>query len=796
MPSSVRAKLRRLETAPTATPLAAPVPPAEAAKAKRIVAYAAASEHVTRWQPLVKANREARTLVFPSSRDSAPKPAASTGALAATFTPDTELEQQVAALLNAGGAATSSGVRAAEAAELQAVAGNSNEARERAARLAKMRALLFYHESKAKRMKNIKSKGYHRHQIQLAKRALRKLGDTDAGQAGGEDDVSAAALEAAELARMQERFGLKHRNTSRWARRLLAKGLSKLPATRQALAEQLRLGEQLRAKPLGHQRGKAGGSDDEDDGTDASDDDDDGEGNDDLDDDPEVAAGRRAAKHAGKARLEAMHVLEDAEQPAGAGSGLMSLPFMQRAQAKARAHAAEAAKQLLAELDGGDAQPADGDADHWDVPQPEIQGRMTFGGAGAAVDGGDADGEEELLARGSDESDGEFEQRKARAAVTARVKRRTSALAGVGSGAAVGKKKKSQAGTSIEVPLSSSGQQPQPGARRRGAQGGAPAGGGMGAGLALARSAATQLDMALGEEPDGDARTQTMAAPAADTGLPPRDRPLNSKERRKAARAQGAAHGNGDICEEVVPAAANGEQQAQHRRGGTSQAAVPLAPQPAGRRARGAAADTHDAGDADADALVGGVSARQRAVIAAAFAGDDVAAEFAATKAAEVAAELPDDGTQILASAVLPGWGAWAGEQTVPKAAKQAAATAKARAEAAAASRADAGKPHVIVSEKFDRKAAAYTVPALPFPYSSREVFDSTLRQPLSREVNTDASFRELTRPKVLATPGALIAPLKFRRVQPIGANGGERQPHDKAATGGRTGARKPMKRR
>jgi U3 small nucleolar RNA-associated protein 14 len=767
VPGAVRAKLRRLETAQNAAPLAAPVPPAQAARVQRGAAYAVASEHVTRWQPLVKANREARTLVFPASNAGAPKPASTTAALAAAFTVDTELEQQVAALLSAGGAATSAGVRATEAAELQASGGSSSEAKERTARLAKMRALLFYHESKAKRLKNIKSKGYHRHAMQLAKRALRKLGDTDAGTGGEGDGSAAAALEAAEMARMTERFGLKHRNTSRWARRLLAKGLGKLPATRQALAEQMRLGEELRAKPLG----KRGTRDsDGDDGTDASDDDDGGDlddGDDDDDgegeDNPEAAAKKRAAKLATKARQEAMDVLLDARTGGGdaAQGGLLSLPFMQRAQAKARTQAAQAAADLLAELDGeagGGGAAGDGDADEWDVPMPHGQGRMVFGGAGTAagLDGGGDD--EPALERGSDESDGEYEQRNAQAATAARMRRRAAAAAG-------------PAKPALGTPLVPQATTATTGTRGKVSQlarsAAASPGAGLGAGLAAARSAATQLELAMGEEEAPEpARRQRKAVAGSGAAAGGVVKPPNSKERRQAARRAGQGAPPGDAPQPAAPA------RKQHEAGAAARSGVPLAPG-SGRHA----VDAVDDGDGDApEEMVGGVSARQRAVIAAAFAGDDVAAEFASAKAAEVAAEAPDDGTEILATAVLPGWGAWAEEQSVPRAAKAAAAVAKARAAAAVASRKDAGKAHVIVSEKFDRKAATYTVPSLPYPYTSREVFDSTLRQPLSREVNTDASFRDLTRPAVITTPGALIAPIKFKRVQPAAQKGSKQQ--------------------
>ena len=52
----------------------------------------------------------------------------------------------------------------------------------------------------------------------------------------------------------------------------------------------------------------------------------------------------------------------------------------------------------------------------------------------------------------------------------------------------------------------------------------------------------------------------------------------------------------------------------------------------------------------------------QRELIAMAFAGDDVQAEFAAEKAAEAEAEAP---AQELPSQ-LPGWGAWAAQQCKP----------------------------------------------------------------------------------------------------------------------------------
>lgn len=58
-----------------------------------------------------------------------------------------------------------------------------------------------------------------------------------------------ARAEEEEFKRAQERLTLKHRNTSRWARRVLKRGLSLASSGQQdALHDQLRLGQALRAK--------------------------------------------------------------------------------------------------------------------------------------------------------------------------------------------------------------------------------------------------------------------------------------------------------------------------------------------------------------------------------------------------------------------------------------------------------------------------------------------------------------------------------------------------------------------
>ena len=82
--------------------------------------------------------------------------------------------------------------------------------------------------------------------------------------------------------------------------------------------------------------------------------------------------------------------------------------------------------------------------------------------------------------------------------------------------------------------------------------------------------------------------------------------------------------------------------------------------------------------------------------------------------------------------------------------------------EAAAAGRADSSLKYVVVSEKWDKKAAKYTTPAAPFPFNSPELYERSIRQPLGRQYNPDSAFRDLTRPAVLKPTGQVIQPLRF----------------------------------
>ena len=71
--------------------------------------------------------------------------------------------------------------------------------------------------------------------------------------------------------------------------------------------------------------------------------------------------------------------------------------------------------------------------------------------------------------------------------------------------------------------------------------------------------------------------------------------------------------------------------------------------------------------------------------------------------------------------------------------------------------RADAGKAHVIISEKKDKKASKYLVKDLPYPYTSRAQYERSLQTPVGTEWNTRVAFQKGTMPRVIKKACLLV---------------------------------------
>lgn len=312
-------------------PLEAPLPGPIQARAERRAAYDQSKKDIKKWMPLVKSQREAPTLQLTSGGAESHK-ITSLSAIASNHTPENKMELEVAAMLEAAGAHTASAVAESEEALAMRMM-DAAEAKARKEELAKQRALLFYHEVKAKRLKKIKSKDYRRRLKKAEKKRQEGAGEDGMLMLGKEELQQ--QREEAEYERAKERLTLKHKNTSQFIRRAIKRG-AKHPdeGTREAIAEQLRIGQEIRRKVHAF-RDK--------DNSDSSD------GSDDDSSDDERRDKRLSQKLASAAR----DVLEGDGPEIGAEKGLMSLPFMKRSMEKQKQRAQEQARDVLNGEGGG-----------------------------------------------------------------------------------------------------------------------------------------------------------------------------------------------------------------------------------------------------------------------------------------------------------------------------------------------------------------------------------------------------------------------------------------------------------
>ena len=91
-----------------------------------------------------------------------------------------------------------------------------------------------------------------------------------------------------------------------------------------------------------------------------------------------------------------------------------------------------------------------------------------------------------------------------------------------------------------------------------------------------------------------------------------------------------------------------------------------------------------------------------------------------------------------------------------------------------AATRADAHLRAVFLSEKRDRKLAAFQAGNVPHPFTSREQFERFLRQPAGPEWNTLAASSSMTMPQLLSRAGLIIKPIKYVDIRKTGMRTGE----------------------
>ena len=145
---------------------------------------------------------------------------------------------------------------------------------------------------------------------------------------------------------------------------------------------------------------------------------------------------------------------------------------------------------------------------------------------------------------------------------------------------------------------------------------------------------------------------------------------------------------------------------------------------------------------------------RNRELVAKAFAGDAVVADFAAEKASTTTNEADK-----VIDNTLPGWGTWVGPGL----------SARARSlnsnrfltyqpGIAAEKRKDAKLDKVIINEKRVKNNAKYLASQLPHPFETKVQYERSLRLPVGPEWQTKETFQGMTKPRVMVKQGVIEA--------------------------------------
>ena len=814
--------------------LEAPLERVDKARVERQAATGAAQADVALWQGAVQKHREAEQLHFPLERTARAAANSTTSALTSSFKPTSSMEKGVEALLEAHGLSEGA-IAKGEELELSNI--SEEEVKKRTAELRKMRDLLFHHERRLKRASKIKSKSYRR--VHKKAKAARK--EAEVQLAALDKQTAQRLALRKEVERVRERMTLKHKNTSRWAKNALKQqqknpALRLAVAEQLQRGEELRRKQEDATAAAGDGSSDESISDSEEEGEEESEE---GEEGEDLEDGvadlgrPRKAGSRAAGERSASGLLSAMQQESD---PALPTKGVLGMGFMQRAIERQRAEAAAVLRQLEDEAKQAEAaanrvedsdEDDDGSNDDEDGAsgsgtKPNAAKRVGRAGGKAATHAGEEDDEEDIDEE--EEEDGDFgeirrlerqEKKALKGAKSAQDARRDALIKESGGG-----RRHVGSGSSVDADAA------QP-TSKRAKKAAAAAGGARGVlqacssdGPITVAAAEQLLPRAADDEEDADEGGGGRGK-ARKGG---KKRKQQDEEEVRAAedewggrewlQGSGAGGAGGStvprnfvgaplasppqqaplVTMDASPAAKGSQASKKQKRETAKQTAGAADATDAGtskklaaaRRAVAAASATAEADAADAaDGLVHGASllapsSSQQRLLDEAF-PEAAAEEFAAEKARLAEAEgAPDD--KEAAAAELPGWGSWGGLGARPdrraEQRKQSAAEARAKLIAeASARRKDAALRNVIVSEKRDKKAAQFTTAGVPFPFTSREQFERSLRAPLGKEWNTAAVHKTLTAPSTTVVKGTLIAPIAMHHKAVAGAPGGKAKP-------------------
>ncbi|XVF32788.1 hypothetical protein REPUB_Repub17cG0112800 [Reevesia pubescens] len=638
------------------TSIQAPLPKADREKLERMAVYEHSKKDITKWEHLVKRNREAPTIFFGKDVDLG---FSTVGAIASEFEPRTEFEKKIASLVYDDKVMEAHKADGSKLLELNKI--SAEDYMKHRDHIAKMRSLLFHHEMKRKRIKKIKSKTYHR---------LKNKDKLKAASAEMLMDPEAAKEQARkqEFKRAEERMTLKHKNKSKWARRILERGLdTQDEGTRAAMAEQLHH-HALLTRKINTVKDSSSSSCDS-----SSDEDDEGSDQD------------RASELLEKAKEKTLKVLEDDEEVPN--SGVLSLPFMIRGMKKRKEVAIEEAKLALQEYE--QLEVTDGAVNS---KAAVASGRRVFGMANnkatesnnktktdnnkMKIDNyyGNSDSEDDLEAKENVRSEG-------------------------------GRK------NDVEKDVGPSC------VRKEAAD--------------VYQDAFKNFDDIVRDP--ASKTTYEVAIFASDSWRKMKSGNGMDTNITKSQEVKEPIMQNQDLEE--------GEEESDSDSQGQMVDGI------------------LSSGPKESYELPS-----QSELFRHAFAGDDVEEEFEKDKQEILNEENPEPDEPVL----LPGWGQWTHLQQkkgLPSWMLKEHDDAKRKREETLKKRKDAHLKHVIISEKLDKKAEKLQTKTLPYPFTSKELFEQSMRMPIGSESNPETAIRALNRPDVVKKPGVIIKPIKFEEM-------------------------------
>ncbi|KAG4913701.1 hypothetical protein AAZX31_19G198400 [Glycine max] len=638
-----------------------PLSKAVQAKVERKAAYEISKKDVTKWQHIIQRNREAPTIFFDENVNLG---FSTVGAIASEFEPRTEFEKKIAALVYDEEVMEAHKKDGSKLLEMNKV--SIEDEKDRQNRIAKMRSLLFRHEMKAKHIKKIKSRTFHR----LLKKDRLKA---EASQMQMDPEAAKEYAMKQERQRAEERMTLKHKNHNPWAARIIQRGLhNQDEGTRAAIHEQLQRHAELTRK-MKSMKGSSSSSEDS-----SDEDEDDNSAGSDQD---------RDYKILGKAKEKTVKVLEEEDEVPK--SGLLSLPFMRRGLEKRKEAAVEEANLAFHEYEDS-LKKLENTGGSEDLKAASTSGRRVFGMAKAQMSDTSNKVKSDNCYDGSDSED--------------------------------------------DLGISKSGNIENEGSD-------------------LLHTDVNK-DLVVIQD-DTDTHRESVFKNIDEIIKNPGPKTTYDVSIFVSDTWKKAKNKNEDMTIKKSPKLTELDMQA-----------IKVT-----EKEFGEDSDTDCEGQM-VDGILSSVSKvpyelpSQEELIRQAFAGDDVDDDFEKDKQEILNEENPEPEKPLL----LPGWGQWTHVQQkkgLPSwMLKKHEDAQKKRAEALK-KRKDAQLKNVIISEKIDKKAEKLHTKSLPYPFTSQEVFEQSMRVPIGPEFNPATAIGPLNRPEVVKRPGVIIKPIEFEEVNP-----------------------------